>query len=182
MNSDILLTAGGSSPDHGDDAVGTEVVAAVVDFDEAAGMEGVEGRVVAEQIAVVAFGVAVTHAEMFVDDVEQGSLAFIVNDIVGNAGLQQFFFPVIDHAARDGNQCLGMFAPNLVDGLAAFLVAGVGDGAGIHNKDISVGIAVSDFIARRLETRRQSVGLIQVDAASQCLERNSHHRTFNSKL
>ena len=55
---------------HRDDAVGAEVVAAVLYFDEAAGVEGVEGGAVAEQVAVVAFGVAVAVAEMLVDDVK----------------------------------------------------------------------------------------------------------------
>ncbi len=55
---------------HRDDAVGAEVVAAVVDFDEAARVEGVEGGAVAEQVAVVAFGVALAVAEMLVDDVK----------------------------------------------------------------------------------------------------------------
>ena len=77
---------------------------------------------------------------------------------------------MVDHAARDGNECLGVLAPNLVDGLAAFLVAGVGDGAGVHDKGIGVGIAVGDVVARRLETRRQGVGLIQVDAAAEGFE------------
>ena len=53
-------TAGGSSPDHRDDTVGAEIVASVVDLDEASGMEGVEGRLVAEQVAVVALWIAVT--------------------------------------------------------------------------------------------------------------------------
>ena len=158
--------AGGPSPDHGDDAVGAEVVAAVMDFDEAAGVEGVEGGVVAEQVAVVAFGVAVTRAEVFVDDVEQGGLALVVDDIVCDAGLQQILFPVVDHAAGDGNKCLGVLAAYLVDGLTAFLVAGVGDGAGVHDKDIGLGITVGDVVARCLETRRQSIGLIEVDAAA----------------
>ena len=59
-----------SSTHHGDDTIGAEVVAAIVNFDEAAGMEGVEGRLVAEQVAVVALGVAVPCAEMLVDDIE----------------------------------------------------------------------------------------------------------------
>ena len=63
-------SAGGSSPDHWDDAVGAEVVAAVMNLDETAGMESVEGGMVAEQVTVVAFGVAVAEAEVLVDDVE----------------------------------------------------------------------------------------------------------------
>ena len=63
-------TARRSSTHHGDDTIGAEVVAAIVNFDEAAGMEGVEGRLVAEQVAVVALGVAVPCAEMLVDDIE----------------------------------------------------------------------------------------------------------------
>ena len=151
---------------HRDDAIGAEVVAAVMDFDEAAGVEGVEGGLVAEQVAVVAFGVAVTCAEMLVDDVEQSGFALIVNDIVGHARLQQFLLPVIHHAPRDGNERLRMFSPDLVDGLAAFLVAGVGDGAGVHDEDIGVTIAISDLISRRLEPRRQGIGFIQIDAAA----------------
>ena len=164
---DVLgRTACGTTSHHGDDAVGAEVVAAVVNLDEAAGVEGVEGGVVAEQVAVVALGVAVASAEMLVDDVEQGSLALVVDDEVSDARLQQFLFPVVDHATRDGNQCLGVLAAYLVDGLTAFLVAGVGDGAGVHDKDIGVGVAVGDVVARRLEARCQSIGLIQVDAAA----------------
>ena len=63
-------TARRASSHHRDDAVGAEVVAAVVYLDEAAGVEGVEGGLVAEQVAVVAFGVAVTGLEMLVNDVE----------------------------------------------------------------------------------------------------------------
>ena len=73
---------------------------------------------------------------------------------------------MIDHAARDGNQCLGMLAPNLVDGLTTFLVASIGDGAGVYDKDIGITIAVGDFISCRLETRRQGIGLIEIDAAT----------------
>ena len=50
-------------------------------------MESVESGLVAEQVAVVAFGVAVTLAEMLVDDVEQCCFALVVDDIVGDAGL-----------------------------------------------------------------------------------------------
>ena len=83
---------------------------------------------------------------------------------------------MVDHAARDGNQGLGVFAPDLTDGLTTFLVAGVGDSAGVHDKDVGTAIAVGNLIASRLETRRQSIGLIQVDAASQSLERYFLHR------
>ena len=121
---------------HGDDAVGAEVVAAVVDLDEAARVEGVEGRLVAEEVTVVAFGVAMARLEMFVDDVEQGGLALIVDDIIRYAGFEQLLFSVVDHAARDGNQGLRVFAPDLTDGLTTFLVAGVGDSAGVHDKDV----------------------------------------------
>ena len=174
---DVLgRAARGASSHHRDDAVGAEVVAAIMDLDEAAGMEGVEGRLVAEQVAVVTLRVAVACAEMLVDDVEQGRLSLVVDDKVGDAGLQQFLFSVVDHAAGDGNQCLGMLASDLVDGLATFLVAGVGDGAGVHDKDVGIGIAVGDVVARSLEARCQSVSLIQVDTTSQSLERYFLHR------
>ena len=145
-------TACGASSHHRDDAIGAEVVAAIVDLNEAAGVEGVESGVVAEQVAVVAFGVAMARAEMLIDDVEQGGFTLVVDDIVSNARLQKLFLPMVDHTARDGNECLWMLAPNLMDGLAAFLVAGVGNGAGVHDKDIGVGITVGDVVARRLET------------------------------
>lgn len=61
---------------------------------------------------------------------------------------------MVDHAASDSNQSLGVLASNLVDGLAAFLVAGVGDGAGVHDEDIGTAIAIRNLIPRRLETRR----------------------------
>ena len=73
---------------------------------------------------------------------------------------------MVDHAASDGNECFGMLAPYLVDGLAAFLVARVGDGAGVHDEDIGSTIAICNLISRRLETRRQSVGFVQVEAAA----------------
>lgn len=73
---------------------------------------------------------------------------------------------MVDHATRNGNESLGMFASNLVDGLAAFLVAGVGDGASVYNKDIGIAIAISDFISRCLEARSQGIGFIQIDAAA----------------
>ena len=63
-------TASGSATNHWNDAVGAEVVAAIVDLDEAAGVEGVEGRLVAEEVTVVTLGVAVASLEMLVDDVE----------------------------------------------------------------------------------------------------------------
>ena len=86
---DVLgRAARGASSHHRDDAVGAEVVAAIMDLDEAARMEGVEGRLVAEQVAVVTLRVAVASAEMLVDDVEQGGLALVVDDKVGDARLQ----------------------------------------------------------------------------------------------
>ena len=159
-------TACGASSYHRDDTIGAKVVTPVVDLDEAAGVEGVESGVVAEQVAVVTFRVAVASLEVLIDDVEQSGFALVVDDIVCNAGLQQLFLPVVDHAACDGNQGLWMLAPNLVDGLSAFLVAGIGDGAGVHDKDIGLCIAIGNIIPRRLEARRQGIGLIQVDAAA----------------
>ena len=97
-------TARRPSAHHRDDAIGAEVVATVVYFDEAARVESVEGGLVAEQVAVVAFGVAVAVAEMFVDDVEQGRFALVVNDIIRHARLQKFLLPMVHHAACDGNE------------------------------------------------------------------------------
>ena len=78
-------TAGGSTAHHRNDAIGAEVVATVVYLDEATGVEGVEGRLVAEEVAVVTLWVAVTRAEMLVNDIEQSGFPFIVDDIVRNA-------------------------------------------------------------------------------------------------
>lgn len=136
---------------HRDDAVGAEVVAAVVYFDEAARVEGVEGGAVAEQVAVVALGVAVAVAEMLVDDVEKCRFALVVDDIIRHPRLQKFLLPMVHHAARDGNQRFGMLPPDLVDGLSAFLVARVGDGAGVHHEDIRRAVAIGNLISRRLE-------------------------------
>ena len=85
---------------------------------------------------------------------------------------------MVDHAACDGNQGLGMLPSYLMDGLAAFLVAGVGDRAGVHDKDIGIAIAISDFISRRLEPRRQSIGFIEVHSAAQGFEGNFFHSLF----
>ena len=60
---------------------------------------------------------------------------------------------MVDHTACDSNECIRVFASDLVDSLAAFLVAGVGDGAGVHNEDIGIRICPDDFISRRLEAR-----------------------------
>ena len=173
---DVLSgTAHRPAAHHRDDAVGAEVVAAVVYLDEAAGVEGVEGRLVTEQVTVVAIGVAVPVFEMIVDDVKQGGFALIVNDIVRNARLQQFLFPMVDHAARDDHQRLWMFPPNLVDGLTAFLVAGIGDGAGVHDENIRRAIAIGNLVSRRLEPRSQGIGFIQIDAATEGFEGDFFH-------
>ena len=158
---------------HRDDAIGTEIVAAVVYFDEAAGVESVESGSVAEEVAVVAFGVAVAVSEMLVDDVEQGRFALVVDDIIRHARLQKFLLPVVHHAPCDGNQCFGMLPPDLVDGLAAFLVARVGDGAGVHDEDVRRVVALGNHISRRLEPRSQGIGFIQVDAATEGFEGDS---------
>ena len=163
-------TARRPSAHHRDDAIGAEVVAAVVYLDEAARVEGVEGGAVAEQVAVVAFGVAVAVAEMFVDDVEQGRFVLVVDDIIHHARLQKFLFPVVHHAARDGNQRFGMTAPDLPNGLPAFLVARVGDGAGVHDEDVRRAVAIGNLISRRLEPRSQGIGFIQVDTATEGFE------------
>ena len=159
-------TAGGSASDHGDNAIGTEVVAAVMDLDEATGVEGVEGRLIAEEVAVVALGVAASRAEVLVDDVEKGCFALVVNDIIHDARLHKLVLSVIYHAACDGDECFRVLPPDLVDGLAAFLVARIGDGAGVHDEDIGIAIAVGNLVSRRLESRRQSISLIQIDAAA----------------
>ena len=59
-----------------------------------------------------------------------------------------------------------MFPPYLVDGLTAFLVARVGDGAGVHDVGIRLAVAFGNVVARRLEARSQGVGFVQVDAAT----------------
>ena len=58
---------------------------------------------------------------------------------------------MVDHAACDGNQGIGMAAPYLPDGLTAFLVTGVGDGAGVHDKDVNVAVVVPDDVPSRLK-------------------------------
>ena len=166
-------TARRPSAHHRDDAVGAEVVAPVVYLDEATGVEGVEGGSVAEEVAVVAFRVAMPVAEMFVDDVEQGRFALVVDDIVRQARLQKFLLSMVHHAARDGNQRFWMLPPDLVDGLSAFLVARVGDGAGVHDEDVRRAVAVGNLISRRLEPRSQGIGFIQVDAATEGFEGDS---------
>ena len=60
---------------------------------------------------------------------------------------------MVDHAAGDGNQCLGVLPPYLMDGLTAFLVARVGDGTGVDDENVGAAVAIRNFIARRLETR-----------------------------
>ena len=88
---------------------------------------------------------------MLVDDVEQGRFALVVDDIVRQARLQKFLLPMVHHAARDGNQRFGMLPPDLVDGLSAFLVARVGDGAGVHDEDVRRAVGIRNLISRRLE-------------------------------
>ena len=119
---------------------------------------------------------------MVVDDVKHGGFALIVNDIVCNARLQQLFLVIVDHASRDGNQCIWILATYLMDGLAAFLVALVGDGAGVDNEDIGAFTAFGNFVAVGLESRCQSVSLKQVDTTAQCLECNFHSSIFGESL
>lgn len=168
-------TTGAAASYSRNDAVGAVVVAAVVNLDETARVKSIESWLITEKVAVVAFGVTSTFLEMVVNDVENGGFAFVVDDIVGNARLEQLFLVIVDHASRDGNQCIGVLAPYLMDGLAAFLVALVGDGAGIDNEDIGAFAAFGNFVAVGLESRCQSVSLKQVDAAAQCLECNLRH-------
>ena len=73
---------------------------------------------------------------------------------------------MVDHAACDGNQGLGVLASNLSDGLTALLVARIGDGTGVHNENVSCAIVVSNLITFRLEPRRQSIGFIEVHSAT----------------
>ena len=170
-------SAGGSSSDHRDDTVGTEVVAPVVDLDQAAGVEGVVGRLVAEQVAVVAFGVALPFVEMLFHDVENGGFAFVVDDIVGDAGLDEFLFTMVDHAACDDQQGFGVFPSDLMDGLSAFLVAGVGDRAGVHHEDVGLA-TLNNLIATCFETRGQGVGFIEVHTASKGFEGDGFHFNY----
>ena len=148
-----------------------------MDFDEAAGVEGVESRLVAEQVAVVAFGVAVAFLIVFLHNVEDGGFAFIVDDVVGDAALDQFFLAVVDHAAGDYQQGLGVFPSDLMDGLAAFLIALVGDGTGVHHEDVGFVVAAHHLIAACLEPRRQRIGLKEVHSATQGFESNFFHNT-----
>lgn len=180
---DIFRRTAGASASYGwNDAVGAVVVAAVVNLDETARVKRIESWLITEKVTVVAFGVAGTFLEMVVDDVKNGGFAFVVDDIVGNARLQQLFLVIVDHASRDGNQRIGILAPYLMDGLAAFLVALVGDGAGVNNEDICAFAAFGYFVAVGLESRCQSISLKQVDAAAQCLECNFHSSIFGESL
>ena len=168
-------TAGGTSAHHWDDTVGTEVVASVLNFDETAGMEGVEGRTIAEQVTVIAFWVAAALLEVVVDDVEDGRLALVVDDVIGYAGMQQLFFVVVDHTACDGDDGIRVFASDLMDGLSAFLIALVGDSASVDHDGVSTAFRTDDFVTAFLETGCKSVRLIEVDAAAEGLECNLHH-------
>lgn len=175
-------TAGAAASYSRNDAVGAVVVTAVVNLDETARVKSIEGWLITEKVTVVTFGVAGTFLEMVVDDVKNGGFAFVVDDIVGNARLEQLFLVIVDHASRDGNQCIGILAPYLMDGLAAFLVALVGDCAGVDNEDIGAFAAFGYFVAVGLESRCQSVSLKQVDAAAQCLECNLRHYSSSPSM
>ena len=73
---------------------------------------------------------------------------------------------MVHHAARDRNQGFGMAAPDLSNGLTAFLVARVGDGAGVNDVNVGVLAAQCDVVAIALELRGYRVGLVEVKAAA----------------
>ena len=87
---------------------------------------------------------------------------------------------MVDHAARDGNQGFGVLPSYLMDGLPTFLVARIGNGAGVDDENICCIVTFSNLIARRLEPRSQSIGLIEVDAATEGFEGDflAHFRVF----
>ena len=68
-----------------------------------------------------------------------------------------------------------MLPPYLMDGLPTFLVAGVGDGAGVDDEDVGAAIAIRNLVPRRLEPRSQGIGLIEVDATAEGFEGDFFH-------
>lgn len=146
---DVLVDVGvgaacGSASHHRDDAVRAEIVASVVNFDEASCVEGVEGGGVGKKVGVIVFEAGYIVGKMIRDDVEDGVFMFIINNVVDDAGVDEFLFAVIDHAACRNDECVSVFAPYLVQKLSAFLVAHVCDGACVD--DINVGIALCRYV------------------------------------
>ena len=137
-----------------------------MNLNQTAGVEGAVSRSVAEQVLVEAFRVDGFAFDMAVDNAEKCVFAFIINGIVDDTRVEHLLFAVIHHAAHRRYDGARVLASYLVDCLPTFLVALVGDGAGVYDVNISVFVAFHHVVTCLFELRRKSVGFIEVYAAT----------------
>lgn len=167
-------TARGSSANVWNDAVRAEIVASIVNLDQASGVESAVSWPVAEQILVKTFGVNGFAFHAAVDDAEKRVFPLVVDGVVDNTAVEHLLFPMVHHASHRRDYGSRVGTSDLVDCLPTFLVALVGYGAGVYNVDVSVVVVFHDVVACLFELRRQSVRFIEIYTATECFKGYFH--------
>jgi len=128
VESEIRGLAGGIGAYVRDDAVGTEGVAAVLDFEEGAGACGVVGEGVGQRDGLGGWGMEVSETAQEIvfggEDVEDA------REFAEGLGSG----PCATTGDEDGN--VGVPAVEGADGLSRFSVGAVGDGAGVDDDGV----------------------------------------------
>lgn len=149
-----LLNGGGAgaSAGEGNGAVGAEVVATVLDFEEGAG--SVFARIGEETFAVVA-----KH--------------------LGYAGhLLNFLFCHLCEASHDDNLGIGVLPVGLSDGVAAFLLGHGGDGAGVDEVEVGDAAPLDNGVTLLGEAAQEVGSFGVVEFASKGVGSDFHKNNF----
>ena len=159
----------------GDDAVGAEIVAAVLNLQHGAGtLPHPAGRQIFKGSAlqgVVNSNVLTAHAAclLFPPEGQQTLQEFLPAAAAGDhigAGFGSFLRADLGVAAAHTQQGVGMLAAQTVQEGAIFAVGDGGDGAGVDDEDIAVGLR-GRLVAQTDELLLHGLGLILVDLAAQ---------------
>jgi len=93
-----------------------------------------------------------------INQLKNGSFLRILDKVSHSVELLQFFFLPVDHATGDDNHGFILLFRCLVDRLAGFGVALVGNGTGIDNINISIVSKTNDFVVVAVKLCRERIG------------------------
>ena len=166
----------------GDDAVGAEIVAAVLNLEHGAGAPGDGARRQRLEHAalerIVHEGLKLPRLEGLDDVRDKGVLIAAAMHDVGADGLRVFGAELAP-AAADSRQCAGMLLAQTADRLAGFAPALRRDGAGVDDDEIDRLPVGCGLKALRLQEGLYGLRLVLVDLTAESGYNVSHN--FHSK-
>jgi len=149
-------------------AVGAEVVAAVLDFEECAGSVGVrEGELEAFGFRLNDVDVSSFASKQVFHVVQQVVLLVVAEDDVDPFDFLDFSRRILGETADDGHNGVGVERCGLADGVAAFLFGNGGDGASVDDIEVGFLVEIDGCPTCIVEFAEQVRGLCEIEFAPQ---------------